>query len=239
MDRTKVYKAIGINKTSKLATGLILALFSYIAGSLFVDWYSSSIDFLHLSEKESYIHYAGSLVRDIGLWLAAALLVISTLINFSSESKKWVAKLKLFCAIGAMLAWSFGLLYAYYQMVNINGLKTKFTDTKPNIVQEVQTFIRTSDMNKLELETTSKQIAKTIYLEIGQALTVYSVEKGFYKYEPTEDDIKNRLEYIQAEKLQKHMENGFYSGFVTTLLVLLSAVSIGLGYNKFKFSRWL
>lgn len=239
MDKTQFYRILGFNKNSKLETAITCSLLVFITGSLFVNWYSDSIDFLHLSETESLIHYVGSLIRDIGFSLAVALVVISRLINYSKESKKWLAKLKVLGAIFAMVAWSLGSLYYHYELIKINETSIKLTERNPKLFEDVKEFIRTTDMDKAELAKFSTDIAKKVYVETGQIEKVYSIKHGFVDFKPSETDVKHRLETAQADRLMRHMEESFYSGSIATLIILLLSLIVGFSYNRYKLKRWL
>lgn len=213
----------------KISFGKVIcvSLALYFVGFAAVKYYLADINMLNITPEQSETLWQLGIARDIGFWGFCFFAVVSSIYNFLCTRKKTYLIYVVLAICGNIAFIGFTLDYS-----------NELADTPPMtglLLQRDDDFLAkyrkllSSDQKDLEQRSKmTKRLASTFFQDSGVIVEVIEESGEVVTYVPSPEDYEMRQLMLQAEALIKYEAEALKSAGTSQVLLLLSAIVIGL-----------
>lgn len=205
---------------------LWLAIALYIVFYEAFSIYGAELDIFNLTNEQSTYLYVMSLIRDIAYVVACFLMVVIAIFLYLETKQK---KYKHYLAL-ALVINLFGIAMSVYWVAKLADVKpfirNDFSE-EPELLDKYQALLDSKDIDISELSQKTHIYASMFYNESGVHLNVVDTNGKQVKFIPTEIQIENRQNAINADNLLAHQKKAALYGSYLNALILCLAVIVG------------
>lgn len=206
---------------------LIGSILVFILGDAGHDYYVKNIDFMSMSEKQAMTEWLLRLLRDIGIFLAAALSIILSFSKYPSSKNKKIGAGLILLSVAFCVAMIAGSGYMYSSSKEISSALTINPLDKPGFIQKYKQQITSTIKPLPERVRLSKSVASSIYRDSGAIVDVITEDGSLEPYTPSADDTNNRKKLLRAKSIALHTVESLKYASIAWLFILIVSVSIG------------
>jgi len=219
---------------------LSASLVIYILGSFSQMYYTESIDYLTLTERQAWIEWCLKAIRDLGLILFIGGSIIWSMWSYKESLNKRKAKWYIAFSLSLGLAFIIGTGYSYlkYSALVESRQSFKISDN-PEIIKGFADYIESPVHSIQERHENSLIHGSTVFQESGNTIQVLDAQGNKVIYQPTAEDIDWRQKTERLIVIEQHTKHSLKTAVYTWAAVTFASLFIGLvaigtrnAYNK-------
>ena len=218
---------------------ITISFIIFLLGFMGREYYADQIDFLNLSQQESYIHWGLGLLRDIGFVFFGLLSISYSLYTYKTEKHSIKILLNVILSISFIFFLSTTSSYMYQLMLKIPSATNSALEAKPDLLKIHNSWLTSNESLKKENIKLTNSMASMMFIDSGITLNVLNEQGKVVLYQPTTKDHETRAIGLKADQLNEYTLRSLLVGSIVNWGVLFLGLVVGLNsprllrsYNK-------